>query len=88
MCDLDENTTGRAAGKRCSRLAASLLPAALLVAVTAFPAALIAATCARAELMETTAKTSRETVLGSPEYLTKEGQVSSPAPAAHQEREI
>ncbi|CAN7351072.1 hypothetical protein [Rhizobium sp. LjRoot258] len=86
MCDLDENTTGRAVGKPSNRLATSLLPAALFVAVTAFPAALIAANCARAEQMEIIAKTSRETVLASSDYLAGEIQVSSPAPVAHQER--
>jgi len=88
MCDFDEDTTGRVAGKRLDWIATSLLTAALFVAVTAFPAALIAATCARVDQTEVTPKFPREAVLGSPYNFTGEVRVSSPLPATHQERGI
>ncbi|CDM63087.1 putative membrane protein (plasmid) [Rhizobium favelukesii] len=70
MCDLDVNTTDRAAGRLLRRVATALLPATLFIAVTALPAALLAATCARAEQIE----------IGSPGHFMGEMQVSPLAP--------
>jgi quercetin dioxygenase-like cupin family protein len=69
--------------KRPGRLVRTLLPLTLFVAATALPAALLAATCASAEEMEVSTKSSLEVAAGSPDYFTGEVRVSPLASAAH-----